>query len=94
MAGREPAGEAGRRGELLGDSSAEAATTIEGPLILSSWGPDLDDALVGVAVQAQHKRCWSLRTEAPPGLQARQRPCASTAGGSGDGSGRPVHSGL
>lgn len=52
MAGREPAGEAGRRGELLGDSSAEAATTIEGPLILSSWGTDLDDALVGVAVQA------------------------------------------
>lgn len=53
MAGREPAEEVGRRlGAVLGDSSAETATTVEGPLILSSWGTDLDDALVGVAVQA------------------------------------------
>lgn len=32
---------------MLGDSSVEAATTVEGPLILSSWGTDLDDTLVG-----------------------------------------------
>lgn len=53
VAGCELAGEAGRRpGAVLGDSSAGAASPVEGPLVLSSWGTDLDGTLVGVAVQA------------------------------------------
>lgn len=52
------------------------------------WG-----AMLGTVGQKLKEMCWALRTEVPPGLQARQRPHPTVAGRAGGSGGNGVYSG-